>query len=67
MQRIAIVDPSDLSVLRRVGRDRLILSACHPRFSARERIVVFARVQSVAPARLGRSANSLKGAAASAR
>ena len=62
-----IVDPSDLGVLRRVGHDRLILSACHPRFSAQKRIVVFARVQSVVPARLGRSANSLKGAAASAR
>jgi sortase A len=59
-----IVEPSDLSVLRRVGHDRLILSACHPRFSARQRIVVFARVQSVAPTRLGRTAKSLKRAAA---
>jgi sortase A len=62
-----IVDPSDLSVLRRVGHDRLILSACHPRFTANQRIVVFARVVSVVPARLGRSAISLKRTASGAR
>ncbi len=37
-----IVDPADLSVLRRVGHDRLVLSACHPLYSAARRIVVFA-------------------------
>jgi sortase A len=62
-----IVDPSDLGVLRRVGHDRLILSACHPRFSANQRIVVFARVVSVTPAGLGRSAISLKRTASGAR
>lgn len=37
-----IVAPDELSVLRRRARDRLVLSACHPLFSAAERIVVSA-------------------------
>jgi sortase A len=32
-----------VSVKRRVGYDRLILSACHPLYSAAQRIVAFAR------------------------
>jgi sortase A len=42
-----IVYPKDVSVLRRVGHDRLVLSACHPLFSAARRIVVLARLVSV--------------------
>jgi sortase A len=42
-----IVQPRDLSVLRRVGHDRLVLTACHPLFSAARRIVVFARLAGV--------------------
>ena len=42
-----IVAPGDLSVLRRVGHDRLVLSACHPLFSAARRIVVLARLTGV--------------------
>ena len=49
-----IVAPSDLSVLRKVGHDRLVLSACHPLFSAARRIVVLARLVSV-----GQSASDL--------
>jgi sortase A len=48
-----IVDPADLSVLRAVGHRRLILSACHPLFSAARRIVVYA-----AQIGLGRTARS---------
>jgi sortase A len=48
-----IVAPGDLSVLRRVGHDRLVLSACHPLFSAARRIVVLARLTGV-----GQSARS---------
>jgi sortase A len=48
-----IVQPGDLSVLRRVGHDRLVLSACHPLFSAARRIVVLARLTEV-----GQSARS---------
>ena len=39
-----IVPPSAVDVVRRVGYDRLVLSACHPKFSAAKRIVVFARL-----------------------
>jgi sortase A len=38
-----IVDDSDLSVLEPVGYKRLMLSACHPLYSAAERIIVFAK------------------------
>jgi sortase A len=43
VERIRIVDDQDVSVLRRVGYDRLVLTACHPLYSAAERIVAFAR------------------------
>jgi sortase A len=49
-----IVDPGDLSVLRSVHHDRLVLSACHPLFSAARRIVVLARLVEV-----GQSATTL--------
>ena len=41
--RTKIVDDSDLSVLDRVGYKQLILSACHPLYSAAQRVIVFAR------------------------
>lgn len=44
VEKTLIVDPSEVSVKRKVGYDRLILSACHPLYSAAERIVVFARL-----------------------
>ena len=50
-----VVDPGDLSVLRRVRHDRLVLSACHPLFSAARRIVVFARLVGI-----GQSASTIK-------
>jgi sortase A len=51
-----IVAARDLSVLRRVGHDRLVLSACHPLYSAARRIVVLARLVGV-----GQSARSVGG------
>lgn len=39
--RTRIVDDQDLSVLRKIARDRLVLTACHPLYSAAERIVAF--------------------------
>lgn len=39
-----IVPPSATYVTRRVGHDRLVLTACHPKYSAAERIVIFARL-----------------------
>lgn len=37
-----IVDPSDVSVARDVGHERLVLTACNPVYSAAQRIVVLA-------------------------
>ena len=43
VERVKIVEPTDLSVLRTVGYDRLVLSACHPLYSAAQRVIVFAK------------------------
>ncbi|MGI8750203.1 MAG: class E sortase [Thermoleophilaceae bacterium] len=45
VEKTRIVAPTEVSVKRRVGHDRLILSACHPLYSAAQRIVVFARLE----------------------
>lgn len=52
VRRTRIVRPSELSVLRRVGYEQLVLSACHPLYSASRRIVVFAKLDSWTPRRL---------------
>jgi sortase A len=52
VQRTKIVDDSDFSVLDEVGYQRLVLSACHPLYSAAERIIVFARLERREPARV---------------
>ena len=54
VERLKIVDDQDLSVLRRVRHDRLILSACHPLYSAAQRIIVFARLVRDEPPRVKR-------------
>ena len=43
VERVKIVDDQDMSVLEPVGYKRLMLSACHPLYSAAERVIVFAR------------------------
>ncbi|MEA2177653.1 MAG: sortase [Solirubrobacteraceae bacterium] len=45
VERTRIVPPTATEVTDRVGYDRLILSACHPLYSAAQRIVVFARLE----------------------
>ena len=55
VQKADIVDASELSVIRKVGYDRLVLTACHPLYSAAQRIVVFARLIKRGPARAGRT------------
>jgi sortase A len=52
VERTQIVDDQDLSVLRRVGYDRLVLTACHPLYSAAERIVAFGRLMRREPSRV---------------
>lgn len=49
VQETKIVPPTALWVTRDVGYDRLVLSACHPLYSAAERIIVFARLRRTVP------------------
>jgi sortase A len=49
VERTRIVPPTAIWVTKRVGYDRLILSACHPLYSAAQRIVVFARLEGARP------------------
>ncbi|WP_053226572.1 class E sortase [Solirubrobacter soli] len=49
VERTRIVPPTAVWVTQRVSYDRLILSACHPLYSAAKRIVVFARLIRSAP------------------
>ncbi len=44
VEREQIVEPSATWVTRRVKHDRLVLTACHPKYSAAQRIVIFARL-----------------------
>jgi sortase A len=47
VQRTEIVEPSQIEITRDVGYERLVLSACHPLYSAAQRIVVFAKLDSI--------------------
>ena len=44
-----VVQASDLSVLRSPSHELLELQACHPRFFATHRYIVYARLVSVLP------------------
>jgi sortase A len=44
MQEQTIVKPTQVEVLEDKGDNRLTLTACHPKFSARERIVIVAQL-----------------------
>jgi sortase A len=50
VQRTTTVPPSRIEVLKNVGYERLVLTACHPPFSAAERLVVFAKMTRMEPA-----------------
>jgi sortase A len=56
VQGTRIVGPDALWIINRVRYDRLVLSACHPLYSASKRIVVFARL--VSTQALGAAARS---------
>jgi sortase A len=53
VQRTRVVDPGDVGIVRPVGYDRLVLSACHPLYSAAHRFVAFARLRRVTAATAG--------------
>ena len=42
-----IVEPEDVGIVDDVGRERLVLTACHPLYSAAQRYAVFADVRDV--------------------
>jgi sortase A len=44
VEKTQIVDDSALWITDPVGYDRLVLSACHPLYSAAQRLVAFARL-----------------------
>jgi sortase A len=44
VQKTAIVDPTDVGIVKKVGYDRLVLSACNPLYSAEQRYIVFAKL-----------------------
>jgi sortase A len=50
VQRTAVVDPGDVGVVKGVGYERLVLSACNPLYSAAQRFIVFARLVGERPA-----------------
>ena len=43
VQKTQVVSPDALWIKRRKAYDRLVLSACHPLYSAAQRVVTFAR------------------------
>ena len=64
--RHKIVDNGDWSIMQKVGFDELVLSACHPLYSASQRYVLFARLANVKLAGASRGVNLPAPATASA-
>jgi sortase A len=44
-----VVTPDQVGIIRNVGYERLVLTACHPLYSAAERWAVFARLERIDP------------------
>lgn len=47
VQRTKVVDASDVGIIHQVGHERLVLTACHPLYSAAERLAAFAKLTQV--------------------
>jgi sortase A len=47
IEKSEIVAPSEVEVVKNVGYERLVLTACHPLYSAAQRYVQFARLEEV--------------------
>lgn len=47
LEKTEIVAPTEISVVRNVRYERLVLTACHPLYSAAQRIVAFARLREI--------------------
>jgi sortase A len=44
VQKHRVVDPDDVWVIKNRGYERLVLSACHPKYSAAQRYIIFAKL-----------------------
>jgi sortase A len=53
IERTRVIEPTDVGILRRTGYQRLVLTACHPLYSASQRIVAFARLDRIRSVALG--------------
>lgn len=50
VEKHQVVDPYQVDIVADVGYERLVLTACHPLYSAAQRWAVFARLSDVGPA-----------------
>jgi sortase A len=55
VQDTKVVDPTDLHILHGTSYQRLVLTACHPLYSAAQRIVAFARLDHITSTGLAQS------------
>jgi sortase A len=53
VQKTRVVDDSAVHIINEVGYERLVLTACHPLYSAAQRIAAFARLRRVSFFALG--------------
>jgi sortase A len=47
IERIDIVEPTDVQIVKDAGYERVVLTACHPLYSAAQRYAVFGRLEGV--------------------
>jgi sortase A len=55
VEHTKVVDPTDFHILHPTSYERLVLTACHPLYSASQRIVAFAKLDHVSSTALGES------------
>jgi len=47
VEKHEVVDPGDVEIIEPVGYERLVLTACHPLYSAAQRYVIFAKLSRI--------------------
>jgi sortase A len=47
VEKTKIVEPEDVEIVRDIGRERLVLTACHPLYSAAQRYALFGRLTEI--------------------
>ena len=47
VEKHEVVDPGDVGIIKPVGYDRLVLTACHPPYSAAHRYAIFAKLSRI--------------------